>query len=147
MKLSTRAQYGTRALLYLAVRQEKGPATLKDIARSQQIPLSYLEHLMTPLIAGGVVRSVRGPRGGVALARSSDKIKLDEVVQLLEGSSAPVECVDNPNVCDRSRSCVTRDVWSDLKRAVDTVLESTTLQDLVERQKRKQPSEQEMYYI
>jgi Rrf2 family protein len=147
VKLSTRGQYGTRALLELALRQGQGPVLLRDIAQRQQISLQYLEHLISPLIAGGVVRSTRGARGGVSLARAPEEIRLSEVVRLLEGSIAPVECVDNPEACNRSELCVTRDIWGELKQAIDGVLESTTLKDLVERQKRKKQPEAEMYYI
>ena len=147
MKLSTRGQYGTRALLELALHEGSGPILLKDIARRQQISLMYLEHLIAPLIAAGIVRSTRGARGGVWLAKSPEEIKLSEVIQLLEGSVAPVECLNDPKACSRSELCVTRDVWDELKRAIDGVLESTTLQDLVSRQKRKERSEEAMYYI
>ena len=147
MKLSTRGQYGTRALLELALHHGQGPVLLRDIAQRQQIPLQYLEHLIAPLIAGGMVRSARGARGGVSLARAPGEIRLSEVVRLLEGSVAPVECVDNPEACNRSELCVTRDIWGELKQAIDGVLESTTLKDLVERQKRKEQPEAEMYYI
>ena len=144
MKLSTRGQYGTRALLELALRRDEEPVLLKDIARSQQISLPYLQHLITPLIAGGILRSTRGAKGGISLARPPEQIRLSEVIQLLEGSTAPVECVDNPRICRRSASCVSRDIWGELKKVMDGVLESITLQDLVERQKGK---EQSMYYI
>ncbi len=147
MKLSTRGRYGTRALLELASHQEEGPVPLKDIAQRQQISLQYLGHLITPLIAGGLVRSTRGARGGVSLGRPAEEIKLSEVIQLLEGSIAPVECVNNPEACDRSELCVTRDVWSEIEKAMSGILESTTLQDLVERQKSKQGSREKMYYI
>ena len=147
MKISTRGQYGTRALLELALHQREGPVPLKDIAQRQRISLQYLEHLITPLIAGGIVRSTRGARGGISLVKPPEEIRLSEVIQLLEGSVAPVECVDNPGVCNRSALCVTRDVWSELKRVMEGVLESTTLQDLVERQKRKERPEETMYYI
>lgn len=147
MKLSTRGQYGTRALLDLALHWGEGPVQLKDIAQRQNIPLQYLEHLITPLIAAGVVRSTRGARGGVSLARPPQEIRLSEVIQLLEGSIAPVECLNNPERCPRSDLCVPRDIWSELKKAIDGVLESTTLQDLVERQKRKEPPKEAMYYI
>jgi len=144
MKLSTRGQYGTRALLELALRRGGEPVLLKDIAQSQQISLPYLQHLITPLIAGGILRSTRGAKGGISLARPPEQIRLSEVIQLLEGSNAPVECVDNPKICRRSASCVSRDIWGELKKVMDGVLESITLQDLVERQKGK---EQHMYYI
>jgi Rrf2 family protein len=147
MKLSTKGQYGTRALLDLALHQEEEPVLLKDIARRQQISLQYLEHLISPLVAGGILHSTRGARGGVSLARPPEEIRLSEVIQLLEGSIAPVECVNNPGMCARSELCVTRDIWGELKQAIDTVLDSTTLQDLVERQKRKEQPETVMYYI
>ncbi len=147
VKLSTRGRYGTRALLELALHQGEGPVLLKDISQRQQIPLQYLEHLITPLIAAGMVLSTRGPRGGVSLAKPPEEIRLSEVIQLLEGSVAPVECINNPGVCSRSELCVTRDIWGEMKKAVNGVLESTTLQDLVERQKRKGRPEEVMYYI
>jgi Rrf2 family cysteine metabolism transcriptional repressor len=147
VKLSTKARYGTRALLELALRQGEEPVFLKDIARRQQISLPYLEHLITPLIAGGIMRSTKGPRGGVSLAKSPKEIKLSEVIQLLEGSMAPVECVNNPMICQRSEFCVTRDIWGELKGVMDRFLESTTLQDLVERYKKKEQLEAAMYYI
>ena len=147
MKLSTRGRYGTRALLELALHYGEGPVPLKDIAQSQQIPLQYLEHLITPLVAAGMIRSVPGARGGVWLARSPQEIKLSEVIGLLEGSIALVECVSDPKYCPRSDFCVTRDVWGELKQAMDSILESTTLHDLVGRQKRKEQPAQAMYYI
>ena len=146
MKLSTRARYGTRMLLDLALQPGK-PVALKDIAQRQQISLPYLERLIAPLIGRHIIRSARGVRGGVWLARPPEEITLSEVVQLLEGSITPAECVDNPGVCMRSKFCVTRDIWGELKQAMEGVLGSTTLQDLVERQKRKERPEKTMYYI
>jgi Rrf2 family protein len=133
--------------LELALHQGDGPVLLRNIAQKQQISLQYLERLISPLITGGVVRSTRGAKGGVSLARAPEEIRLSEVVRLLEGSVAPVECVDNPEACNRSELCVTRDIWGELKQAIDDVLDSTTLKDLVERQKRKKQPEAEMYYI
>jgi Rrf2 family protein len=147
MKLSTRTRYGTRALLELALHEGEGPIFLKDIARKQQISLPYLEHLITPLISSGILRSTKGPKGGVTLARKPKEIKLLEIALLLEGSMAPVECIDHPEVCNRSALCVTREVWSKVKDAMDGVLESTTLQDLVEKQKKKGSAGTSMYYI
>lgn len=147
MKLSTRGRYATRALLDLALHPNGNPATLKDIARRQEISIRYLEHLITPLIAAGIVRSMRGPKGGISLARSPEDVKLSEVIQLLEGSTAPAECLDNPAVCHRAATCVTRDVWGELRQAMDNVLSSTTLADLVERQKKKEQPQSMMYYL
>ena len=147
MKISTRGRYGTRALLELAFHYREGPIPLKNVARSQQIPLQYLEHIITPLVAAGIIRSTPGARGGVWLARSPEEIRLNEVIELLEGSIALVECVDDPKYCSRSELCVTRDIWIELKKVMNEVLESTTLQDLVERQKRKIQPEEVMYHI
>jgi Rrf2 family protein len=147
MKLSTRGRYGLRALLDLAVHQGEGMVLLKDIARRQEVSLPYLEHLITPLIAGGLVKSTRGARGGVLLLRPPAEVKLTEVVQLLEGSIAPVDCVNDPRVCSRSASCVTRDIWMQIKDAIIQVLDSSTLQDLVERQRQKEQTETGMYSI
>lgn len=147
MKLSTRGRYATRALLDLALHHDDEPVLLRDIARRQQISLSYLEHLIAPLIAGGIVRSTRGAKGGISLAKPPGEIKLNEVIQLLEGSIVLAECITNPEVCARSESCVTRDVWGEVKKAINGVLGSITLQNLVERQKRKQQSATTMYHI
>ena len=147
MRLSTRGQYGTRALLELALHYREGPVPLKDIAQRQRISLQYLAHLITPLVAAGIMRSTPGARGGVWLAKSPEEIKLSEVIGLLEGSMAPVACVSDPKYCSRSDFCVTRDIWSELKEAMDGVLESTTLQDLAERHKKKEQPESAMYHI
>lgn len=147
MKLSTRGRYGTRALLDLALHEEKKPVLLRDISRRQEISLGYLEHLVTPLIAGGILWSIRGPKGGISLTRPPEEIRLSEIIQLLEGSISPVECINNPGMCSRSGLCAPQDIWSELKKAMDSVLESTTLQDLVERQKRKEKADTIMYYI
>ena len=152
MKLSTRGRYATRALLDLACHQEGAPIPLKDIARRQGISLYYLEHIVMPLATAGMVRSLRGTSGGIQLARPPREIRLSGVLRLAEGSLVPVECVANPEICSRSRLCVTREIcstqisrlcvtreiWVELDRAMRAVLESTTLQDLVERQERKE---------
>ena len=147
MKLSTRGRYGVRALLDLAVHEGEGLVLLKDVARRQEVSLPYLEHLIAPLIAAGLVKSTRGARGGVLLLRSPSEINLGEIIQLLEGSIAPVDCVNDPKLCHRSGSCVTRDIWIEMKIAMSQVLDSTTLQDLVERQRQKRQIETGMYYI
>jgi len=136
-----------RALLDLALHQDEGLVPLKDIARRQEVSLPYLEHLITPLVAAGLVKSTRGARGGVSLIKPPSEIKLSEAVQLLEGSIAPVDCVNDPKLCHRSANCVTRDIWSEMKNAMSQVLDSTTIQDLVERQKQKGQAEVEMYHI
>lgn len=147
MKLSTKGRYGTRALLDIALHQDDSPVKLKVIAQRQQISLHYLEHIIAPLIAAGLLRSTRGAYGGVSLGKPPQEIVLSEVIQVLEGSITPVECVDDANVCSRADICVTRDVWTEVKKAMTGVLESVTLQDLVQQQKDKQNLESAMYHI
>lgn len=137
MKLSTRVRYGIRALLDVAINGEQRAVSLRDISERQEISLLYLQQLVKPLITSGLVRSTRGPRGGLSLSRPPSEITLYQVFQILEGSFSPVDCISNPDVCPRHESCVTRDTWSEIKAAVNGVLESTTLQNLVERQKDK----------
>ncbi len=131
----------------MALHQGEGPILLRDIAKRQQIPLPYLKHLIAPLVAGGILRSTRGARGGLLLIQPPKQVKLIDIIILLEGSIAPVECVSNPEICDRSMSCATRDIWTELKDAMEGVLESTTLQDLVDRHKEKEQPETAMYHI
>jgi len=141
LKLSTRGRYGTRALLELALHQKDGLVLLKDIARKQQISQRYLEHVIRPLVAGGILRSTRGAGGGIALARPPEEIKMSDVIQLLEGSIAPTDCVDNEGICPRSDTCATRDIWCEIRDAVNKILESTSLKDLVDRQTSKEQSD------
>ena len=72
---------------------------------------------------------------------------VSQIIKLLEGSTCFVECVDNPKLCSRADTCVTRDIWDEVNKAMNGVLESTTLQNLVERQKNKKPLKEAMYYI
>jgi Rrf2 family protein len=147
MKISTKGRYATRALLDIAQHYGKTPVLLKDISARQGISLRYLEQIISPLISAKIINSTRGPRGGVMLAKPANKIKLVDIIQLLEGPIVPVECVSNPGVCTRAPSCATRDVWSDLAQAMYGVLESTSLQDLVERQNKKEPEREKTYDI
>ncbi|MBM4462144.1 MAG: Rrf2 family transcriptional regulator [Chloroflexi bacterium] len=147
MRLSTRGRYGTRALVDIALHYDGTPIPLRDVAARQEISVQYLEQLVSPLVKAGILNSVRGAAGGVRLARPPGEIKLSQVIGILEGSIAPAKCVDDPKACSRSDFCVTRDVWAQMKEAAAKVLESITLQDLVERQKEKGKASTPMYSI
>jgi len=138
MRISTKGRYGTMAMLDLACHYGEEPILVKDIARRHQISERYLEHLLISLKVAGMVRSTRGTRGGFTLAKPPSQIRLSEVIQAMEGSMAPAECVDDPQVCSQVDLCVTHDVWVELKRVVSCLLESITLQDLAERQAEKE---------
>ncbi len=147
MKLSTKGRYATRAMLDLALHSGESPILTKDISKREEISELYLKQLFIPLKAAGLVRAVRGARGGFILARPPSQIKLIEIIQIMEGSTAPVECVDDSGICSRSDLCITRGVWTEIKEAMDKVLESTTLQDLVERQKGEEQARAVTYQI
>lgn len=137
MKLSTKGRYGARAIIDIALHCHEGPVLLRDIAKRQSISRKYLGHILTSLKVAGLVKSIRGAHGGYTLAKSPADIKLARVIRVLEGSTSPVECVDDFNSCPRKSICVTRDVWDRIKKATDDVLESVSVQDLVEEQRKK----------
>jgi Rrf2 family transcriptional regulator, cysteine metabolism repressor len=145
MKLSR--CYAPRALLEMALNDSGKPMIRREIAQKQKISLEYFQHFITPLIAAGMVRTVRGPKGGVMLARQPDQIRLSEVIHLFEGSVAALPCVESPKVCSRADSCAIRDTWCQVREAVSTVLDSVTLEDLVECHQTKKTPKEPAYYI
>lgn len=147
MKLSTRSRYGTRALLDVAQRKNEEPVLLRDIAERQQFSLTYLEHLIAPLISGGLIKSTRGSKGGISLAKSPEEIKLIDIILLLEGSITPVECVENPGACARSEECKARIAWITLEKTIRETLGSMTLKDLMDHRTDGLHCEESMYYI
>ena len=134
MRLSTKGRYATRAMFDLAMRFGDGPVQVKDIAKNQEISERYLEQLLLPLKVAGLLRATRGASGGFELTKRPSEIRLIDIFHIAEGSTAPVDCVDDASLCQRSANCVTREVWVRMKAATDEVLESTTLQDLIDRQ-------------
>lgn len=133
MRISTRARYGLRLMLDLALKHGKGPIFLKEVSRSQEISEKYLGQIIMPLKAAGLVKSFRGAHGGYTLQRDPDKITVREIVATLEGDLNLVDCVVNPSACDRFALCVTQEVWCKVSRAVSQTLEAITLADLVKR--------------
>jgi Rrf2 family protein len=133
MKLSTRTRYGVRAILELAENAGKGPMQLKVVARRQDISAKYLEQLMAVLKSAGLVRSVRGAKGGYVLARPSNKIRLSEVFHCLEGTVTTAECVEDEKYCQRAAGCAARLVWTQIHEAIEKVLDAATLQDLIDK--------------
>ena len=137
MKLSTRGRYGVRLMLELALHYGEGPILLKEIAERQGVSEKYLWQLINPLKTMGLVTSQRGMYGGYALGKAPEVITLREILQILEGSLCLVDCVDNPSLCERSPSCISRDIWGEASRDMQRTLQDTTLAAMVERQKNK----------
>lgn len=131
MRLSTRSRYGVRMMYELAMFYGKEPLIIKDIAARQEISEKYLSKLIIPLKGARLVNSSRGSHGGYMLARDPSQITLREIIEILEGDITPVECVKNSGVCNRSKSCPTRDVWCGLDRSISGFLEGITLGSLM----------------
>jgi Rrf2 family cysteine metabolism transcriptional repressor len=132
VKLSTRTRYGIRAMLELAASNRASPVQLRIIAEHQDISVKYLEQLMAILKSAGFVRSVRGSKGGYVLAKAPSQINLSDIFKCLEGPVATAECVENEDYCDRAADCVARELWERVEQAIRSVLQSITLQDLLD---------------
>lgn len=131
MKLSTKGRYGVAAMYDLAEHAGHGPISLKSVAQRQGISEHYLEQLMGSLRKAGFVKSVRGAQGGYVLTRDPSQITVGEIIRVMEGPIAPVDCLLTGG-CERDRAgiCVTRGVWAKVRDSIDQVLDSITLADL-----------------
>ncbi len=135
MKLTTRTHYGIRAMVELAENYGHGPLQIKIIAKRQDISVKYLEQLMATLKSGGLIRSIRGSKGGYTLIKAPADIKLSEIFNCMEGPVVTIECVEDEGFCARAADCAIRLLWSQVQDAVTNVLQSVTLQDLVSKSK------------
>ena len=135
MKVSMKGDYGVRALVELAHHFGEGPIQSAAIASRQSIPEPYLDQLLTSLRRAGFIRSVRGPQGGHALIRDPHDLKLSEVIIALEGSLAPIACLDDPEGCRTATTCNLKPVWQEVEAATVRVLESITIADIAERER------------
>lgn len=115
----------------------KGPMSLKAIEESQQISRQYLQQLMPPLKKEGLVRVVKGKKGGFMLARPPSKIRIGEIIHAQQGEIAIVECVDNGGVCEFEPQCPSRDIWVEASRRLNEYFNSLTLEDVVKMGEKK----------
>ncbi|HEY7270223.1 MAG TPA: Rrf2 family transcriptional regulator [Dehalococcoidia bacterium] len=130
-----KGDYGVRALVELAHHFGEAPVQSALIANRQGIPEPYLDQLLTSLRRAGMIRSVRGPQGGHALVRDPRDLKLSEVIVALEGSLAPISCLDDPTGCPKAARCCVHSVWEEVQQATMKVLDSVTVADLAERER------------
>ncbi len=131
MRISSRGQYGLTAMAYLASRYGEGPIRLRTVAEAQELPAKYLEQLVGRLRQAGLVKACRGARGGVMLSRPPERITAREVISVLEGSLAPVDCLESKN--GHAEECVPHPLWRALHESVTRTLDSFTLADLSRR--------------
>jgi Rrf2 family protein len=140
MIFSTRAEYGVRLMVELGRQPGEAPTPLNAIAEAEGLPLPYLEHVVAKLKKADLVVSTRGAHGGYALARPAAEITMDEVVQALEGTIAPMECFTAGEVqrvlcsheVDHGHGCATKLLWTRVQGGVIRALKETTLADLVQ---------------
>ena len=131
MKLTTRTRYGTRLMIVLALNFEKAAVRLNDISKSLGISEKYLSQIVIPLRGAGLVSSTRGAYGGYRLSRYPYQINLKEIVDVLEGDSTLVDCINDPAGCDRVSTCVSRDLWLIIDRKIAETLTAITLDTLI----------------
>jgi Rrf2 family protein len=137
MHISTKGRYGLRILLDVAVHETQGPVALREIARRQAISQKYLWQVVNPLKVAGLLRVTRGARGGYVLARNPARISVSDIVDILEGPVTLVKCAKSPAVCDRSETCVARDVWRTIEDRINETMKGITLEHLVEQERRR----------
>ena len=132
MKLSTKGRYGLKAMFELSINQNAGPIPLKYIAKRQNISEQYLEQIFSALKKSGLVTSVRGAQGGYLLAKEAKDITVGDILIVLEGPISISECIIDEDICENSGICVTKVVWERLKKGIEDVINSITLQDMID---------------
>jgi len=147
MRISTKFRYGLRAMVDLASNETKGPVLVKQIADRQRISKKYLDNLLASLKNAGLVRSVRGAKGGYSLAKPAAKITVHEAAVALEGAPNLVDCVVDPTVCPHMPYCPTNEFWKSMSETMEKFMRGTTLEDLVQRSREKQEREAQMYFL
>ena len=134
MKISSRGEYGVRAMVALAHHYGSGPVSITAVAKESSVPPAYLEQLIGPLRRAGLVESKRGAQGGYQLTRPPAAIRVGDVYRVMEGPVAPMDCVsEDPadQTCPLIDGCETRPVWMKLRDSITEALDSTTLEDLI----------------
>lgn len=133
MRLSTRSHYGLRAMAALARAHGRGPLSLSEIAEDEELSLAYLEQLIALLRRANLVIATRGVHGGYQLKRDPREITVGDIVRVLEGPIAPVECASEEgggSCCERETECTTKEVWVKMRESIAQVLDSTSLYDV-----------------
>jgi Rrf2 family protein len=133
MRLSTKGEYASRAMLELARNFEKRPLHIRDISKAQYIPQRFLEQILLQLKRAGYLRSRKGPDGGYYLSKAPAQITVAEVIRVMDGPLAPIDCVSVTahEICPHEKNCSLMWLWKDVRDAVAEILERTTLADLV----------------
>ena len=144
MKISTRGRYAVRILLDIAMHQGNGYVAMKDIARRQQISKKYGDQIGMQLSQAGLLLAARGRQGGYRLIPEAGNVTVLQVLRIMEGSLAPVQCLKtSPVLCERCSFCMTLSMWEGLNRVMTDYLGGITLQSLID-QAQPQPELEDM---
>jgi len=139
MKLSTKITYGVRALFDIAYHSGGLPAKVGDIAKRQAISPRYIEQIFIMFKKDGLIKTVRGPKGGYLLAREAHLISLGDIIRAVEGNIELVGCKafdsEDEDECRIGKMCVTAPIWKDLNQRVSSFFDSITIKDLCDRGK------------
>jgi Rrf2 family protein len=141
MRISFKGDYALKIILDLAATYNKGVARIRDISKRQDIPEKFLEQIIIILKRGGYIKTVRGPRGGVSLAKHPSEITLGEIVRLMDGSTAPIACVSCSAYlkCDYESRCAFKKVWAEVRQKTNEIVDKTTFQDMVTEANKMEP--------
>jgi len=142
MKISAKGAYAIRAMLDLALFAQDNPVQVKEIAKRQHIPYRFLEQVMSSLRKSDLVESTRGAQGGYYLKRNASQIHLAEIIAALEGPLSLLACISDHEgqICDLENDCLLQEVWRGLNTAIEEVLGSITLKDIVDKQRAHEAS-------
>ncbi|MDD8014363.1 MAG: Rrf2 family transcriptional regulator [Acidobacteriota bacterium] len=133
MRLSTKGEYASRAMLELSIRYEQGPLHIRDISRAQNIPQRFLAQILLLLKRAGYLKSKKGRGGGYLLAKPPSEITVAEVIRVMDGPLAPIDCVSvmAHEACPMEETCGLRWLWKEVRDSVAAILERTSFEDLV----------------
>ena len=136
MRLSTKGEYASRAMLELAVRYGQGPVPIRIISLAQAIPQQFLEQILLLLKRTGYVKSKKGPAGGYYLSRPPAEINVAEVIRVMDGPLAPINCVSvmEREACPLEDRCGLKWLWKEVRDLVADRLEKTTFEDVLKKQ-------------
>lgn len=130
LRLSTKGQYGVRAMFEIAKGSVKGPVTIREISGRQDVSVAYLEQILNSLRKAGIIKSIKGPGGGYILDKKPAEISIGAILRELEGPVAITSCLDPKEGCIRVEGCVTHLLWKSLGEKIESFLDTMTLQDL-----------------
>lgn len=135
MKLSTKGEYASRAMLELSLHYPGGPLHIRDISSAQEIPERFLEQILLLLKRAGFLRSKKGPNGGYYLVKDPSEISVAEVIRVMDGPLAPIDCVSVTahEYCSRENFCGLKWLWKEVRDSIAEILEGTTFGDLAKR--------------